>query len=64
MDSPFIRAAIVAGLTYAAYRWLPLGVVGKTITLAVGGVSVVGVLAPAVPLLGNALNGRLPMVSA
>lgn len=63
-NSPFVRAGIVAGLTWAAYKYLPVGTVGKTIVLAVGGVAATSIVAGAVPLLGNALAGQLPMLPA
>lgn len=59
-----VRAAIVAGLTYAAYRYLPLGSVGKTVAIAVGGVATASIVAGNIPLLGNALSGQLPGLSS
>lgn len=57
------RVAIVAGFTYLAYRFLPVGSVGKTIVLAIGGVSAAGIMAAHVPLLGAAVTGQLPGVT-
>lgn len=64
MDNWMVRTAIVAGLTYAAVRFLPVGVVGKTVAIAVGGVAAAGIVAANVPLLGSVLNGRLPLLSS
>jgi hypothetical protein len=61
LSSWYVRAGIVAGITWAAWKYLPLGPVGKTVALAVGGVAAASIVAGNVPLIGNALAGRLPL---
>jgi hypothetical protein len=60
----WFRAAVLAGLTYAAYRWLPVGTIGKTVTLAIGGVAVASTL----PVVGSVIGGgalpKLPVAAA
>jgi hypothetical protein len=58
------RAAIVGGLTWLAYKYLPVGSVGKTVVLAVGGVAAAGIVAGSIPMVGMALAGRLPLPAA
>jgi hypothetical protein len=60
LDNPLVRLAIVAGLTYAAWRYLP-NTVSKTIALAVGGTSGAVIVGNAVPLVGSLMAGRLPV---
>lgn len=59
----YVRAAIVGGITYFAYKYAPAGV-GKTIALAVGGVSMAGIIGTNVPALGAVMNGYLPVSTA
>lgn len=63
LSKPLVRAGIVAGLTYLAYKYAPAGV-GKTVALAVGSVAAVGVASQAVPMIGSVLNGYLPVATA
>lgn len=60
----WVRAGIVAGLTWAAYKYLPIPNVGKTLVLAIGGVAAAGVVAGSVPLVREALAGQVPMLPA
>jgi hypothetical protein len=61
LSSWYVRAGIVAGLTWIAYRYLPVDTVGKTVALAIGGVAAASIVAANVPLVGTALSGRLPI---
>lgn len=63
LAKPLVRAGIVAGLTYLAYRHLPAGV-GKTLALAIGGMATTSVLSQSFPLIGNVLQGQLPVAAA
>lgn len=56
----YFRVGVIAALTWAAHKYLPLGPVGKTISLAIGGISAAGIVAQNVPLVASALNGQLP----
>ena len=60
LNSWYVRAALVAGATYVAYKYAPAGA-GKTIALAIGGISVAGIVAGSVPLVGQVMAGRLPL---
>ena len=65
LNSWWARAALVAGGTYLAWRYIPnLGPTGKTVVLAIGGVSAAAIVANNVPLIGTVLAGRLPMPAA
>lgn len=65
-DSFPVRLAVVIGLTVAAYKFLPkvvpleAGVV-KALSLAIGGVAGATIVAGNVPLVGQLLDGRLPL---
>jgi hypothetical protein len=59
-SSWYFRAGVVAGLTWLAYRYIPVPGPGKTAIVALGAVSIAGIVAANVPLLGQVLAGRLP----
>jgi hypothetical protein len=61
LSSWYFRAGIVAGLTWLAYRYVPVAGAGKTAIIALGAVSIAGILSSNVPLVGQVLAGRLPM---
>jgi len=60
LDNWLVRAGIVAGLTYLAMRYIPAGAL-RTGVLAVGAVSVAGIVGSNVPLAGALISGRLPV---
>jgi len=57
----WVRAGVVAGLGFLAYRFLPVPAVGKTAIVALTAFGVAGAVASGVPLVGNMLVGRLPL---
>lgn len=59
LSSWVVRVGVIAGLTYAAYKYLPLGNVGKTVALAIGGVSAAGVVTANVPLAAQLISGNV-----
>jgi hypothetical protein len=61
LSSWYVRAGIVAGLTWLAYRYIPVPGPGKTAIVALGAVSVAAIVANNVPLIGQVMAGRLPM---
>jgi hypothetical protein len=61
LNSWYFRAGIVAGLTWLAYRYVPVPGPGKTAIVALGAVSVAGIIATNVPGLNQVLAGRLPL---
>lgn len=64
LNSWWGRTAILAGLTWLGYKYLPFGGnTGKTVVLAVGSVATVGALASGVPLVRNLIAGQLPAVT-
>ena len=60
----YFRAAVVAGLGFLAYRFLPVPPVGKTAIVALTAMGVAGALASGVPMVGQVLAGRLPLPQA
>ena len=58
-----VRAAIVGGLTFLAWKYAP-NAIAKTVALAVGGVSTAYVIASGVPLVSGLLAGQLPGVNS
>jgi hypothetical protein len=64
LSSWWFRAGVVAGLTWAAYRYLPVPGVGKTAIVAVGAVSIAGIIGSNIPLLGSVMQGQLPFPAA
>jgi hypothetical protein len=61
LNSWWARAGIVAGLTWLGWKYLPLGATGKTVVLAVGGVSAAMIVGSNVPLAAAVMSGRLPL---
>jgi len=61
LSSWYFRAGIVAGLTWLAYRYIPVPGPGKTAIVALGAVSIAGIMAANMPLIGQVLAGRLPL---
>jgi len=61
LNNWIVRAGIVAGITYLGWKHLPLGATGKTVLLAIGGVSTALVVASNVPLVNAVMAGRLPV---
>jgi hypothetical protein len=60
----YFRAGVVAGLGFLAYRFLPVPAVGKTAIVALTAFGVAGAVASGVPMVGNVLQGRLPLPQA
>jgi hypothetical protein len=60
----YFRAAVVAGLGFLAYRFLPVPPVGKTAIVALTAFGVAGAVAAGVPIVGSVLQGRLPLPQA
>jgi hypothetical protein len=60
----WFRAGVVGGLTWAAYRFLPVPGVGKTAIVALGAVSIAGIIASQVPLVSQLMAGQLPAPKA
>lgn len=61
LDHWLVRLGVVVGATWAAHKFLPLGAVGKTVVLAVGGISGAAIVAANVPLVNAVMAGRLPV---
>jgi hypothetical protein len=59
LSSWYIRAALVGFGTYFAWKHLPIGPVGKTITLAIGGVATAGIVAGNSPIVAQLLAGNV-----
>jgi len=64
LNTWYVRAGVVAGLGFLAYRFLPVPSIGKTAIVALTAFGVAGAVASGVPLVGNILAGRLPLPAA
>lgn len=60
-DNWLIRAAVVTGLTWAAYKYLPAGSVFRMGAVAVGALSLTSIIGAQVPLVASLIQGRLPL---
>jgi hypothetical protein len=58
MNSWIVRAGVVVGLTYLAYRFAPAGV-ARSAVIAIGAVSTAGLVASGVPQVGALLSGNV-----
>jgi hypothetical protein len=57
----WVRAGIVGGLGWLAYRYLPVGGPGKTAVIAITAISITGIVGSNMPLVRSVLAGQLPM---
>lgn len=63
MGNWMVRVAVVGGLTWLGLKYAPAGV-GKSAVLAIGAVSIAGIVGTNVPALGQLISGQIPSLPA